>query len=422
MRINFLIVNLILILSCQNNFDKPYITTKSPITLFSTQDGESEAIWPFTNVIPYDNILKSDDSFTVIHLGPDHPPVVKTVYGTIASTILGTPTMSISKNGRYAIASNHSWRGDGFFKKLTYPEGKPLVNSDIKDLSQQNLSPQLSDMIYVVDLYDENHPVVDRILLDDKPIHVLSHPDGERFFALGHNNFFTYKLDDGKLIELAKSPIPYGMGCFWIHPNGKNIIASRSKDWYEEPTITQWFKIDGDKVIYLHDLEISENLDTQYKLEGGILRISPDGKRAFICQRTVFNGLGFADILIADLTLDKPKVTGVIKQVCDGLESFAFHPNGKLAVATCLERTKNSLAVLDIESEYPKILYYLDAAGGSQGVEFTPEGDKLFLGSPAYGRIEVYDVIDEFTIVKNQKFLKIGNGHNSLSIGPRYIP
>ena len=150
MKLNFLFVTLIFILSCQNNFDKPYITTKSPLTLFSTQDGESEAIWPFTNVIPYDNILKSDDSFTVIHLGPDHPPIVKTVYGTIASTILGTPTMAISKNGRYAIASNHSWRGDGFFNKLTYPEGKPLFNSDIKNLSKQNLSPQLSDMIYMI--------------------------------------------------------------------------------------------------------------------------------------------------------------------------------------------------------------------------------------------------------------------------------
>ena len=86
------------------------------------------------------------------------------------------------------------------------------------------------------------------------------------------------------------------------------------------------------------------------------------------------------------------------------------------------KKTKNSLAVLDISDKTPKVLYYLDAAGGSQGVEFTPEGDKLFLGSPAHGRIEVYDVVGDFELVKNQKFLKIGYGHNSLTIGQKYQP
>ncbi|MBT4274696.1 MAG: WD40 repeat domain-containing protein [Verrucomicrobia bacterium] len=125
--------------------------------------------------------------------------------------------------------------------------------------------------------------------------------------------------------------------------------------------------------------------------------------------------------MIVDLTLNKPLVTHVIPQVNDGLESFAFHPNGKMAVVTCLENpSKNSLAVLDIESDPPRLLYHLDAAAASQGVEFTPEGDMLFLGSPVHGRIEVYDVQGEFELVKNPKFIKIGYGHNSLSMGPRY--
>ena len=402
--------------------NKPFITTKSPITLFSTQDGETEAIWSFSNNDPYDGKLTTEDSFTVIHLTPDNPPEVKTVYGTIASTIIGTPSMAITADGRYGLVTNHSWRDEKFFK-LEYPKDKPLNNSDLtKDiLKKQKLSPQLSDMISVVDLYDNNHPVVDRFLLEDRPIHILSHPDGIRFFVMGDRNFFVFNIINGKLNLLEKSKIPYGQGGFWIHPNGKNILASRSVDWANYPTIGQWFKIDNNEVTYLHDLEIEDNLNTTYK-GGGILRITPDGKRGFLCQRTVYNGLDFADVLIADLTLKKPKITRVIKQVCDGLESFAFHPNGKMAVATCLEKTKNSLAILDISDENPKVLYYLDAAGGSQGVEFTPEGDKLFLGSPAHGRIEVYDVVGEFELVKNQKFLKVGYGHNSLSISKKYEP
>ena len=95
--------------------NKPFITTKSPITLFSTQDGETEAIWSFSNTNPYDGKLTTEDSFTVIHLSPDNPPLVKTVYGTIASTIIGTPSMAISSEGRYGLVTNHSWRDEKFF-------------------------------------------------------------------------------------------------------------------------------------------------------------------------------------------------------------------------------------------------------------------------------------------------------------------
>ena len=85
----------------QENNSKPYITTLSPLTLFSTQDGETEGIWSFSKVSPYDFKLLAEDSFTVIHLGKDHAPIVKTVYGTIATSIVGTPSMSVSSDGHY---------------------------------------------------------------------------------------------------------------------------------------------------------------------------------------------------------------------------------------------------------------------------------------------------------------------------------
>jgi WD40 repeat protein len=413
-----LILLLIPFVSSGQEKKSPYLTSTSPITLFSTQDGETEGIWSFSVVNPYDFKLRAEDSFTVVHLGPDHPPIVKTVYGTIATSIIGTPSMAVSSDGHYGLVTNHNWRGFDFFDKLVYPLNE---NISLEEKKQNNTTIyQLSNMIFVVDLKNPSHPVTHKIYIDDVPVHILAHPDGKRYFVLGHNHFFTYKLNDGKLVELAKSKIPYGQGCFWIHPNGKNILTSRSKDWNTEVTKPEWFDIVGNKVIYKHKLEIDSSVNSSYQIMGGILRISPDGKKALISQRTYDNGIDFADILIADLTLKKPKITGVIKQVGDGIESFAFHPNGKMAVATCLEKRKNSLAVLDVSSENPKVLYYLDAAGGSQGIEFSPEGDKLFLGSPAHGRIEVYDVINDFELIKNQKFIKIGYGHNSLSMGPRY--
>ena len=43
-----------------------------------------------------------------------------------------------------------------------------------------------------------------------------------------------------------------------------------------------------------------------------------------------------------------------------------------------------------------------------------------FVGSTTASRIEVYDVIGEYELQKNKKFIKIGYGHCSLTMGPRY--
>jgi hypothetical protein len=165
----------------QENNSHPYITTLSPITLFSTQDGETEGIWSFSKVSPYDFKLLAEDSFTVIHLGEDHPPIVKTVYGTIATSIVGTPSMAVSSDGHYGLTTNHIWRGFDFFDKLEYPlDEKISLEQKKKD---KNTIYQLSNMIFVVDLEDPEHTVVDKIHMDDVPVHILSHPDGKRFFV-----------------------------------------------------------------------------------------------------------------------------------------------------------------------------------------------------------------------------------------------
>ena len=91
-----------------------------------------------------------------------------------------------------------------------------------------------------------------------------------------------------------------------------------------------------------------------------------------------------------------------------------------MAVATGLGTYNNCIVVLDIASKPARLLYTLDAKGISQGIEFTPEGDKMFVGSAITGRIEVFDVLGDYEIRKNPKFLNVGFGHNSLSIGPRY--
>ena len=78
-----------------------YLTVAGPITLLSANDGE---------MLPNENGPVRNDSITVVHLGPDHPPIVKTAFGIAPSTIYGSPHIAITADGRYGFVSNHGWR------------------------------------------------------------------------------------------------------------------------------------------------------------------------------------------------------------------------------------------------------------------------------------------------------------------------
>ena len=415
-----LIASFIILASSALSDEKPYITTQSRITLLSANDGETDIRWRKTPEGLNDREVKTEDSITVIHLGPDHPPITKTVYGTVPSSILGTPTMAMSADGRYGIIANHGFRGRTAYANLIYPAGAPVTNEDIQpgDLSKQKLIPQLSNMLSLIDLASPDLKVVDRVLLDDGPLHVLPHPDKKHFVVGAIENFYIFRIQNAKLIEISRNPQDKGLPCFWTNPKGDRIIATQG--FLDGPATIHWYSLINNKVRHLSEVKINEGVDTELLDRTYILRTSLDGKLALVCQDSSLFSPELSDILIVDLTLDKPAITSVIKHVGPGVESFAFHPNGKMAVATCLGVYKNSIAVLDIASKPARLLYHLDAGGVGQGIEFTPEGDKLFVGSNAASRIEVYDVMGEFELRKNQKFLKIGYGHCNLTTGPRY--
>ena len=402
--------------------ERPYLTTQSPITLFSTNDGEFNQVHLVNDESATEWELKTKDSFTVIQLGPDHPPIIKTVYDTVPCYIAGTPTMAMSQDGRYALVANHSWRTPSR-QKLKFRPG-PQTNADLTPamLRGPTMTAQLVNMLSLIDLSKPDFPVVDRVLFDDRPMHVLAHPDGERFVTGGDENFYLHRIENGKLVEVGRSSQPHGFACFWIHPQGHRLIATQGEPLSDRPATVQWYSIDGNQIEHLSQVEVAPGVPSELLETSFILRISPDGKHALICQRSMNNGTDHSDILIADLTREKPVINAVIPQVSDGSESFAFHPNGKMAVATALHESHNCIAVLDMASTPPRLLYTLDAKPKSQGIEFTPEGDRLFVGSPTAGRIEVFDVVGDYELRKNPKFLNVGFGHNSLTIGPRYQP
>ncbi len=399
--------------------ERPYITTTSPLTLLSANDAEANPVFLRSDDKLTDNTLLSQDSFTVIQLGPNAPPSCRTVYGTVPCTVIGTPRMALSADGRYGLITNHNFRPVGS-TAYKYPAGIPLTNDDLRqeDLARQDLASPMSNMVSMIDLSCPDFAVVHRVLFSDQPMNVLAHPDKQHFVVGASRFFYVFRIDEGKLVEVSRSPHHQGIPTFWINPAGDRIIATHGDTTY--PATIHWYSLRPDRVEHLSEVKVLPGVDTQLLNTTAILRINTDGTKALVSQRAIGGYGSLCDVLVVDLTLDPPAIGSVVKQVGDGVENFAFHPDGKMAVVACLAQFHNSIAVLDMENNPARVLYYVDAGGFAQGLEFTPEGDKLFVGSPFANRIEVYDVIGEFELRKNPKFLTTGNGHCSLTIGRTY--
>ena len=94
-----LILTIAALTEALQDIDKPFLTAKSEITLLTANDaGVAETR------------TRSQDSFTVIRLGPNDPPVSTTIYGTVPHTILSIPKLAITDDGRYGFVMNNTFR------------------------------------------------------------------------------------------------------------------------------------------------------------------------------------------------------------------------------------------------------------------------------------------------------------------------
>jgi streptogramin lyase len=182
--------------------------------------------------------------------------------------------------------------------------------------------------------------------------------------------------------------------------------------------------MEEDRIQFLHQIEIDPRLG---KVDAPFApRFSPDGRRAI-----VLNGGGFADkgrlddVLSIDMTLERPAFTEVARQVADGLESVAFHPRGHMAVVTCLGNDLTNavpgfarLAVLDLATKPMQLLYEIPIEAFPEGIEFTADGEQLFVSCTCAHHIAAFDVVG-YRLNRNPFILRTGHGPASMAIGPR---
>ena len=367
--------------------------------------------------------IKTKDSFTVIRLGPDHPPICKTVYGTVPCTIAGTPTMAMTADGRYGLITNHGFRPKAW-GPIKHPTSEPLTNDDIDDAKRpvQELAPPLSNMISMIDLGSPDFPVVHRVLFEDYPAHVLPHPDGQHFVVGGSENFYVFKIQDGKLVEVSRSHHGKGFPCFWINPAGDRIIATQGNvDLREQPAAIHWYSFSPQEVRHLSDVKVQRGTNTRLLPESYILRISLDGKKALVCQNSSGDAGILCDVPIVDLTKNPPIINSVIKQVADTCRKFRIPSQwkdggGHMRVLDQRQHRRaryanpirrNCSTILTLVASLRELNSRQTATNSSWVLPSrTVSTYSMWLATSICGR--------------TRSSLKTGNGHCSLTLGPTW--
>jgi WD40 repeat protein len=369
----------------------PGIRTKQRLTILSANDGQ---VHRRPNADGKTD-TKTPDSITVIHLGPDHPPIVKTVQGTVPNTIAGAPYMAMTGDGHYGFVTSRSGPHD---------PGDP-------------------DLLSVIDLTDADLKVVQTIKLPN-PKMALMHPDGKRLLVPNDTGIQVFEMRAGKLELLKDNPTDFRLGSIAITPKGDRI-ASQGTRKGGKTTVHVFSYRDG---VIEHQGEV--------KIKAGLpdwdgpfaFRFTPDGRRLVIPNGGGTPSKGRLDsVFIADMTLDPPAVIEVVPQIADGIESVAIHPSGKFAVLSGLDDTPRAkvhqasshLAVVDLASKPARLLYHLPVESLPEGIEFTPDGSQLFVQLTYAHRIALFDV-DGYMLKRSPFVIRVGHGPSSMAIGARF--
>jgi len=367
----------------------PGIRAKQRLTILSANDGHVHA--------RRDKEAKKStlDSITVIHLGPDHPPIVKTVYGTVPNTISGPPYMAMTGDGRYGFVTSRKSKDD----------------------------PDAPELISVIDLASDDLKVVQTVKLPDPRMAVM-HPDGKRLLIPYDTGIRVFEMRDGRLSLVKDNPTDFRLLGIDISPQGDRVVGNGYKEKGGKLTAHVLTYKDG-VIAYQDEVKIKPGLPDW---DGPFAaRFTPDGRRIIIPNGWHNGSRGaLAPVFIADVTPASAAVTQVVPQVADGIEGVAVHPSGKFAVLSCLEdsprvvnQAYSHLAVIDLSSKPARLLYHLDVESLPEGMEFSPDGTQLFVGLTYAHRIAVFDVAG-FRLRRSPYVLRVGHGPCSMAIGRRF--
>src|SRR5262245_25249801 len=218
--------------------DVPGIRSKQRLTILSANDGQVHL-----RLDPKAE-RTTQDSITVIHLGPDHPPIIKTVYGTVPNTISGPPYMALTGDGHYGFVTSRKSKDD-----LDAPE-----------------------IISVIDLTSDNLKVVQTVKLADPRMAVM-HPDGKRLLIPYDTGIRVFEMRDGQLALVKDNPTDFRLLGIDISSRGDLVVGNGTRK--DGKLVVHLYSYKDGVITYQNEVKIKPGLpdwDGPYAC-----RFTPDG-------------------------------------------------------------------------------------------------------------------------------------------------
>jgi WD40 repeat protein len=220
---------------------------------------------------------------------------------------------------------------------------------------------------------------------------------------------YMFRISSGSIVKIFSIKTTAPITSFDISPDGGLLLGTNSAE--DSLNNIDLFKITDTAIKFHGKVAVPEKGPRPFKPFAA--RFSPSGDTAI-----VLNGEGnpytgsLNSALIIDMKANPPHIRDSVPDIADGLENVAFHPNEHMAVIACLD---DHIAVIDLKSDKPEVLYYLEAGGLPEGIEFSPDGSQLFLGLTGKSHFAVYEV-DGYKLTKNPITLQTGHHPVAMAI------
>lgn len=188
------------------NSTRPWIRTKEPLTILSANDGQAHIKFDGSSVatnsaVRFAATNLTRDSITVTHLGPDHPPVIKTVYETVPNTVFGPPYLTLSRDGHYGFVTCHNYGV---------------------------MQPKSGDLLSIIDLSSPALAVEQKVKVP-YPTMAIAHPDGGHVIVGYDKGFKVFESRGGQFALQKDNPLEGVPDSFDLSPSGDRIVAALSK-------------------------------------------------------------------------------------------------------------------------------------------------------------------------------------------------
>ncbi len=274
------------------------------------------------------------------------------------------------------------------------PNDKLALVAEAVKLNEDNSKFVPSDKLHVIDLEANPPRIIDSVTVGLQPSGLSISPDGKLVLVAnrGETSVSVLSIEGKKVTMLGKVDTKEQVAHVTFFPDGKRAIINKSTS-----NKVSFLAIDGTNVT----VSGPELTVGWYPYNSDV---TPDGKLALVAN-TGANGRSDGNedsVTVIDMEANPPRIIDVLS-AGDGPEGIAVSPTGKLAVTgnlcgsdqapdTWWYRKQGCILVFGIEGKKVTRLKEITVGGVPEALAFSPDGRWLLVGNLLDSDVAVFRV------------------------------